>query len=104
MHIGWVKFCELPTYEISTHVELHVRTDSSVFALTKVCLLLQADLVVDTIVGFITGYDLQSLKEFWKYLDERVFSRLESQYHSSTKRLYFSVLKYYVVHASSNHK
>ncbi|KAF6019326.1 WDR91 [Bugula neritina] len=64
----------------------------------------RADLIVEQLISFITSYDLHSLKDYWTYLNSRVFSRLELRYHDSTKRLYFDVLKYYVVHAVSNNR
>lgn len=64
----------------------------------------QADLIVDILLSHITSYNLVGLTDYWKGLDERVFSRLESFYHSCTQKLYFSLLKYYVVSASLSNK
>ncbi|XP_067936694.1 WD repeat-containing protein 91-like [Watersipora subatra] len=62
----------------------------------------RAELLVERIIGFVFSHDLQSLKDFWAYLEIRIFSRLERQYHTSTKKIYFSILKYYVVYATTN--
>lgn len=115
----WETSIKLPCKQLQAKVKLktemylsyrdwcYINTDAARHFPFPTCALFvffQADLVVDTIVSFIANYDLQSLKDFWKYLDERVFSRLEVQYHASTKKLYFSILKYYVVYAVTNHK
>lgn len=38
------------------------------------------DKIVDQLLQFINTYDLNSLREFWGHLDNRMFSKLESHF------------------------
>ena len=54
---------------------------------------------MEQIWTLLSGYDLPGLREYWKYLNQRLFSRLEQRYASSVRKLESSVLKLYVVNA-----
>lgn len=42
----------------------------------------RVDKIVDQLMQFINNYDLNSLREFWGHLDNRMFSKLENQFGS----------------------
>lgn len=54
---------------------------------------------MEQIWTLISGYDLQGLRDYWKYLNHRLFSRLEQRYNSSVRKLESSLLKLYIVNA-----
>ena len=37
----------------------------------------QIEKMLDQITSFITGYELANLRDYWSYLDHRLFARLE---------------------------
>ena len=47
----------------------------------------------------LSTYDLPGLREYWRYLNNRLFSRLEQRYADGVQRLESSVLKLYIVNA-----
>lgn len=54
---------------------------------------------MEQIWGLISGFDLQGLREYWRYLNQRLFSRLEQRYAPSERKLESSLLKLYIVNA-----
>ncbi|XP_059171646.1 WD repeat-containing protein 91-like [Physella acuta] len=60
---------------------------------------LRVDRMMEQIWTLISGYDLQGLRDYWKYLNYRLFSRLEQRYSSSVRKLESSLLKLYIVNA-----
>ena len=46
----------------------------------------QVDKIVEQLMQFIHLYDLNSLKELWTHLDQRMFSKLE---HNFTPGMYY---------------
>lgn len=40
----------------------------------------RVDKIVDQLLQFINNYDLNSLRDFWGHLDNRMFSKLESHF------------------------
>uniref|UniRef100_A0A8C3DVZ5 WD repeat-containing protein 91 n=1 Tax=Corvus moneduloides TaxID=1196302 RepID=A0A8C3DVZ5_CORMO len=47
-------------------------------------------------------YDLAALRDYWSYLDRRLFSRLEDVYRPTVNKLKTSLFRYYLVHAIQN--
>ncbi|CAG5122992.1 unnamed protein product [Candidula unifasciata] len=63
---------------------------------------LRVDRMMENIWSLIVGYDLQGLKEYWRYLNQRLFSRLEQRYAASERKLETSLLKLYIVNAQQS--
>ena len=55
--------------------------------------------MMEHLSALLFGYELPALREYWKYLNQRLFSRLEQRYASSVRKLESSLLKLYVVNA-----
>uniref|UniRef100_A0AAR2JHM4 WD repeat-containing protein 91 n=1 Tax=Pygocentrus nattereri TaxID=42514 RepID=A0AAR2JHM4_PYGNA len=58
----------------------------------------RVDKIIDQLQQFIQGYDLAGLKEYWSYLDRRLFCRLEDVYRPTVNKLRTSLFRYYLVH------
>uniref|UniRef100_A0A8D2L069 WD repeat-containing protein 91 n=1 Tax=Varanus komodoensis TaxID=61221 RepID=A0A8D2L069_VARKO len=59
----------------------------------------RVDKIVDQLLQFIQSYDLAALRDYWSYLDRRLFSRLEDVYRPTVNKLKISLYRYYLVHA-----
>lgn len=57
----------------------------------------QVDKIIDQLQLFIQSFDLFGLKEYWLYLDRRLFCRLEDVYRSTVNKLRTSLYRYYVI-------
>lgn len=55
------------------------------------------DKIIDQLQLFIQSFDLFGLKEYWLYLDRRLFCRLEDVYRSTVNKLRTSLYRYYVI-------
>lgn len=64
---------------------------------TNSALLVQVDKIIDQLQQLVQSYDLFGLKEYWLYLDRRLFSRLEDVYRTTVNKLRTSLYRYYVV-------
>uniref|UniRef100_A0A3B4E6Z4 WD repeat-containing protein 91 n=1 Tax=Pygocentrus nattereri TaxID=42514 RepID=A0A3B4E6Z4_PYGNA len=62
----------------------------------------RVDKIIDQLQQFIQGYDLAGLKEYWSYLDRRLFCRLEDVYRPTVNKLRTSLFRYYLVHTVQN--
>ncbi|XP_068258275.1 WD repeat-containing protein 91 isoform X4 [Nyctibius grandis] len=58
----------------------------------------RADKIVDQLQQFVQSYDLAALRDYWSYLDRRLFSRLEDVYRPTVSKLKTSLFRYYLVH------
>lgn len=58
---------------------------------------LQVDKIIDQLQQFVQSFDLFGLKEYWLYLDRRLFCRLEDVYRSTVNKLRTSLYRYYVI-------
>lgn len=58
---------------------------------------LQVDKIIDQLQQFVQSFDLCGLKEYWLYLDRRLFSRLEDVYRTTVNKLRTSLYRYYVI-------
>ncbi|XP_019745968.1 WD repeat-containing protein 91 isoform X4 [Hippocampus comes] len=57
----------------------------------------RVDKIIDQLLQFIHGFDLSGLKDYWLYLDRRLFCRLEDVYRSTVNKLRASLYRYYVI-------
>ena len=56
--------------------------------------------MMEQIWSLLAVYDLQGLRDYWRYLNQRLFARLEQQrYAPSIRKLESSILKLYIVNA-----
>uniref|UniRef100_A0AAX7TW80 WD repeat-containing protein 91 n=1 Tax=Astatotilapia calliptera TaxID=8154 RepID=A0AAX7TW80_ASTCA len=55
------------------------------------------DKIIDQLQQFVQSFDLAGLKEYWLYLDKRLFSRLEDVYRSTVNKLRISLYRYYII-------
>ncbi|KAF5896881.1 WD repeat-containing protein 91, partial [Clarias magur] len=58
----------------------------------------RVDKIIEQLLQFIQNYDLVGLKEYWGYLDHRLFSRLEDVYRPTVNKLRTSLFRYYLVY------
>ena len=64
----------------------------------------QVDKIVDQLYQYILSYDIVGLRDFWDYLNDRFFKRLDYQHNSNVKKLEMCLLRLYIVHALQNSK
>ncbi|KAM8973843.1 WD repeat-containing protein 91 [Pelodytes ibericus] len=57
----------------------------------------RVDRIVEQLLQFIQGYDLNGMLEYWAYLERRLFSRLEDVYRPTVHKLKTSLFRYYLV-------
>jgi len=57
----------------------------------------KAELVVEQLFSYINSSDINGLMEFWKYLDNRFFTQIDSRFCLTLKRMEINLLKYYIV-------
>uniref|UniRef100_A0A8C1N6D4 WD repeat-containing protein 91 n=1 Tax=Cyprinus carpio TaxID=7962 RepID=A0A8C1N6D4_CYPCA len=62
----------------------------------------RVDKIIDQLQQLIQSYDLTGLKEYWAYLDRRLFSRLEDVYRPTVNKLRTSLYRFYVIHTVQN--
>ncbi|OXB75397.1 UNVERIFIED_CONTAM: hypothetical protein H355_010599 [Colinus virginianus] len=58
----------------------------------------RVDKIVEQLQQFVQSYDLAALRDYWGYLDRRLFSRLEDMYRPTVNKLKTSLYRYYLVH------
>nr|XP_033806906.1 WD repeat-containing protein 91 isoform X2 [Geotrypetes seraphini] len=59
----------------------------------------RVDKIVDQLQQFVQNYDLGSLRDYWGYLDRRLFSRLEDVYRPTVIKLKTSLFRYYLINS-----
>ncbi|XP_069759353.1 WD repeat-containing protein 91 isoform X2 [Narcine bancroftii] len=64
----------------------------------------RVDKIVEQLQHLVQGYDLNGLREYWSYLDRRLFSRLEDTYRHTVNKLKTSLYRYYLVHTVQTNK
>lgn len=57
----------------------------------------RVDRIMDHLQQLVQSFDLAGLREYWAYLEKRLFSRLEDVYRSTVHKLRTSLYRYYVV-------
>ncbi|XP_057658359.1 WD repeat-containing protein 91 [Diorhabda carinulata] len=64
----------------------------------------RVDKIVDQLIYFINNYDLISLRDLWGHLNRHLFSKLESHYLPSVRKLENAVLKMFLINTVFNSK
>ncbi|RHZ88203.1 hypothetical protein Glove_25g53 [Diversispora epigaea] len=59
----------------------------------------QAEKIIDELYSFITKSDINGLLDYWKYLNQRYFSRLDARFLGCVKKFETCLLRYYLVYA-----
>lgn len=59
---------------------------------------------MDQLYQYILAYDILGLRDYWDYLNDRFFKRLDYQHYSNVKKLEMCLLRLYIVHALQNSK
>lgn len=97
--------CEVKALSISQHYVIlskylpwqkkfiGVENDEIIFGM----FCLQVDKIIDQLQQFVQSFDLFGLKDYWLYLDRRLFSRLEDIYRTTVNKLRTSLYRYYVI-------
>ncbi|KAK3593070.1 hypothetical protein CHS0354_007861 [Potamilus streckersoni] len=62
------------------------------------------DKMTEQIQYYIGSYDLANLRDYWNFLNHRLFSRLEQRFCSSIRKLEVGLLKFYLVYAAQSNK
>ncbi|XP_061149340.1 WD repeat-containing protein 91 [Syngnathus typhle] len=57
----------------------------------------RVDKIIDQLLQFIHSFELSGLKDYWLYLDRRLFCRLEDVYRATVNKLRASLYRYYVI-------
>ena len=60
--------------------------------------------MVEQLQQYITSYDLVNLREYWNFLNSRLFCRLEQRFMTSVRKLEVGLLKLYLVNAAQKNK
>lgn len=64
----------------------------------------RVDKIIEQLMQLITSYDLSGIRELWAHFDNHIFTKLESHFAPSVKKLENAVLKLYLINAVSNNK
>ncbi|KAK7895764.1 hypothetical protein WMY93_021089 [Mugilogobius chulae] len=57
----------------------------------------RVDRIMEHLQQLVQSFDLAGLREYWAYLEKRLFSRLEDVYRSTVNKLRTSLYRYYVI-------
>ncbi|KAJ0057674.1 hypothetical protein NL108_011605, partial [Boleophthalmus pectinirostris] len=57
----------------------------------------RVDRIMEHLQQLVQSFDLAGLREYWAYLEKRLFSRLEDAYRSTVNKLRTSLYRYYVI-------
>nr|XP_056702134.1 WD repeat-containing protein 91 [Euleptes europaea] len=58
----------------------------------------RVDKIVEQLQQYVQSYDLAALRDYWSYLERRLFSRLEDVYRPTVNKLKISLYRYYLIH------
>lgn len=64
----------------------------------------QVEKIIEELLGYITNGDIQGLVDYYRYLDLRFFSRLDSRFQRTIKKFELCLLRHYLVHATQHKK
>ncbi|KAI1904876.1 hypothetical protein AGOR_G00010180 [Albula goreensis] len=64
----------------------------------------RVDKIIDQLQQFIQSYDLSALKDYWGYLDRKLFCRLEDVYRPTINKLRTSLFRYYLVYTVQSNR
>ncbi|KAF1806393.1 WD40-repeat-containing domain protein [Mucor lusitanicus] len=59
----------------------------------------QVDKIIEELLGAIANGDIQALIDYYRYLDLRFFSRLDSRFQRTIKKFELCLLRHYLIHA-----
>ncbi|KAM3580676.1 hypothetical protein VKS41_006739 [Umbelopsis sp. WA50703] len=59
----------------------------------------QVDKIIEELFGFVQNSDISNLMDYWRYMDTRYFSRLDSRFQRTVKKFELCLLRYYLIHA-----
>lgn len=62
----------------------------------------QADKIIEQMFFFINNYDVVSLVELWNFLDLTFFSKLDSDFSLTIRKLEISLKRYYLIYATNS--
>ncbi|KAI9361489.1 WD40-repeat-containing domain protein [Pilaira anomala] len=64
----------------------------------------QVDKIIEELLGAIGNGDIQALIDYYRYLDIRFFSRLDSRFQRTIKKFELCLLRHYLIHAMQHKK
>ncbi|KAI7872923.1 WD40-repeat-containing domain protein [Spinellus fusiger] len=64
----------------------------------------QVDKIVEELMGYVLHGDVGYLLDYYRYLDLRFFSRLDSRFQRTVKKFELCLLRHYLVHAIQHKK
>lgn len=64
----------------------------------------RVDKIVEHLQHLVQAFDLNGLREYWSYLDRRLFRRLEDTYRHTVNKLKTSLYRYYLVHTVQSNR
>jgi hypothetical protein len=56
------------------------------------------DKIIEELLGAIANGDIQALIDYYRYLDVRFFSRLDSRFQRTIKKFELCLLRHYLIH------
>lgn len=93
---------------LNYNLKIHLNASSWTCTCTDTCILsssfhflffpllfwwVQADKILEQLLGFISTFDLLGLKNYWDHLERRIFSHLEYTHAHNVNKLRISVLR-----------
>ncbi|KAK9760579.1 hypothetical protein K7432_015260, partial [Basidiobolus ranarum] len=60
----------------------------------------QVEKLIDELFGYVQAGELTSLLEFWRYLNFRFFTRLDTRFYKNVKKYEACLLKYYLIYGT----
>ncbi|KAI9021463.1 WD40-repeat-containing domain protein [Phycomyces nitens] len=64
----------------------------------------QVDKIVEELIGYVVHGDVVYMLDYYRYLDVRFFSRLDSRFQRTVKKFELCLLRHYLVHAIQHKK
>lgn len=61
------------------------------------------DKIIEELLGAIASGDISALIDYYRYLDLRFFSRLDSRFQRTIKKFELCLLRHYLIHGSQTH-
>jgi hypothetical protein len=60
------------------------------------------DKIIEELLGSIANGDIQALIDYFRYLDLRFFSRLDSRFQRTIKKFELCLLRHYLIHGKQS--
>ncbi|CAO3647731.1 unnamed protein product [Mucor hiemalis] len=64
----------------------------------------QVDKIIEELLSAVANGDIQALIDYYRYLDVRFFSRLDSRFQRTIKKFELCLLRHYLIHAMQHKK